>query len=141
MTEPGGDGPKRSASSGCPDRPTSPSASSAFKSGHKGSTFPWANTASALYEHAGPCWLASEIAIIAAASPFRLAYTKRAGATAFGSASHPSELLAQARANSSNAGWWREQLEGADDDRTRAEWALALWSTASGGSYPSCCPN
>jgi hypothetical protein len=105
----------------------------AFKSGHKGSTFPWANTAAALHEHAGACWLASEIAIIAAASPFRLAYTKRAGATAFGSASHPSEHLAQARANNSNAGWWREQLEAADDDRTRAEWALALWSTASGG--------
>ncbi|CPR93237.1 large ATP-binding protein [Mycobacteroides abscessus] len=105
----------------------------AFKSGHKGSTFPWANTAAALYEHTGPCWLASEIATIAAASPFRLAYTKHSGATAFGSASHPSELLAQTRANSSDTGWWREQLEGADDDRTRAEWALALWSTASGG--------
>lgn len=105
----------------------------AFKSGHKGSTFPWVNTAAALHEHAGACWLASEIAIIAAASPFRPAYTKCAGATAFGAASHPSELLAQARASSGNANWWREQLEAIDNgDLGRAEWALALWSIASG---------
>lgn len=44
----------------------------------------------------------------------------------------PSELLAQTRTNCSNVGWWREQLESADSDLTRAEWALALWSTASG---------
>ncbi|MBP2451893.1 NACHT domain-containing protein [Mycolicibacterium lutetiense] len=104
----------------------------AFKAGHKGSTFPWANTASAVYEHTGRGWIASEIAIIGAASPLRLAYSKCAGATAFGAASHPAELLAQTRANEGNADWWREQLAAIDDDLSRAEWTLALWATASG---------
>lgn len=104
----------------------------AFKAGQKGSTFPWAETAAALYAHTGRRWLASEIAIIGAASPFPPAYTKKPGSTPFGCASHPSELLAQARVNSRNAGWWREQLDVLGDDLSRAEWALALWCTASG---------
>ncbi|WP_205878922.1 NACHT domain-containing protein [Mycobacterium camsae] len=104
----------------------------AFKSGYKSSTFPWADTAAAVHEQVGRCWIASEIAIIGAGSPFGLAYSKRAGATAFGSTGHPSELLAQTRANSGNASWWREQLDTLDDDLGRAEWALALWCVASG---------
>lgn len=36
----------------------------AFKSGYKSSTFPWADTAAAVHEHVGRCWIASEIAII-----------------------------------------------------------------------------
>lgn len=104
-----------------------------FKSGQKGSTFPWANTAAAVHEHAGRCWIASEIAIIGAASPFRLAYRKCAAATAFGTTSHPSELLAQTTIHSRDADWWREQLDAIDNgDLGRAEWALALWSVASG---------
>ena len=83
----------------------------ASKPGQKGSTFPWAETAAALHAHTGRRWLASEIAIIGAASPFPPAYTKKPGTTPFGSTSHPSELLAQARANSRNAEWWREQHE------------------------------
>jgi hypothetical protein len=104
----------------------------AFKSGHKGSTFPWAYTATAVHQYTGRCWIASEIAIIGAASPFGLAYSKRAEATAFGTTGHPSELLAQTTAHSRNVGWWREQLKTIDDDLGRAEWALALWSVASG---------
>jgi hypothetical protein len=104
----------------------------AFKAGQKGSTFPWAETAAALHAHTGRRWLASEIAIIGAASPFPAAYTKKHGTTPFGNMSHPSELLAQARSNSRDAEWWRRQLDALDDDLARAEWALALWSTASG---------
>lgn len=104
----------------------------AFKTGQKGSTFPWTDTAAAAHAHVGRRWLPSEIAIIGAASPFRLAYTKTAGATAFGSAGHPAELLAQTRGNNGNVNWWREQLAAIDDDLARAEWALALWTTASG---------
>ncbi|KDA06381.1 large ATP-binding protein [Microbacterium sp. CH12i] len=104
----------------------------AVKVGQKGSTFPWSETAAALYQHAGRCWLASEIAIIGAASPFAPAYTKMPASTAFGRASHPSELLAQTVKNKSNASWWRQQLDGLDDDLSRAEWVLALWSIASG---------
>lgn len=105
----------------------------AFRAGHKGSTFPWETTAASLHAHAGRCWLASEIAIIGAASPLRLGYTKRPGATAFGSSSHPSELLAQTRSNAGSATWWRTQLQFVEhDDLGRAEWSLALWSVASG---------
>lgn len=113
----------------------------AFKTGQKGSTFPWAHTATALHQHAGRCWLASEIAITGAASPFRLGYTKTNGATAFGSAGHPVEILAQTRANNGNAGWWREQLQAMGDDLSRAEWALALWSTASGAVVSELLPD
>jgi len=103
-----------------------------FRSGQKGSTFPWADTAVAVHEHTGRCWIASEIAIIGGASPFRLAYRKNTEATAFGPTSHPAVLLAQTATNSRKADWWREQLEAIDDDLSRAEWALALWATASG---------
>jgi hypothetical protein len=104
----------------------------AFKTGHKGSTFPWVNTAAALYAHVGQCWLASEIAIIGAASPLRTGYVKNPGASAFGSTGHPSELLGKARAHITDANWWRQQLDASDDELGRAEWALALWSIASG---------
>ncbi|MCD2441555.1 large ATP-binding protein [Agromyces sp. SYSU K20354] len=104
----------------------------AFKVGQKGSTFPWDDAATALQAHAGRCWLASEIAIIGAASPYPLAYTKKSGATPFGALSHPSELLAQARGNSGNADWWREQLGTLSDDLDKALWVLALWCTATG---------
>jgi hypothetical protein len=103
-----------------------------FKAGHKGSTFPWVNTAAALYKHAGRCWLASEIAIIGAASPLSTAFVKKPGASAFGTTGHPSELVGQARANINNASWWRQQLDADVDGHGRAEWALALWSIASG---------
>lgn len=103
-----------------------------YKPGYKGSTFPWADTATAVHDHSGPGWTVSEIAIIGASSPFKLAYTKRAGATAFGSTGHPSELLGQSRANAGKADWWREQQETVRSDLERAEWALALWCVATG---------
>lgn len=104
----------------------------AFKAGEKDSTFPWSNTASALFDHVGRCWLASEIAIIGAASPFQSGYTRRREATPFGSTAHPSELLAESRANANDNHWWRQQSLLADDDLGKAEWTLALWCVASG---------
>lgn len=110
-----------------------------FRAGEKGSTFPWSNTASALFEHTGHCWLASQIAIIGAASPHRPAFTRHPGTTPFGPNSHPATLLAETRANATDQQWWREQLktiESADGDTTmdgdlaRAEWVLALWCVA-----------
>ena len=107
-----------------------------FKHGQKGSTFPWANTATALAGHAGRCWLASEIALIGAASPFPPAFTRKTDASAFGTNGHPGELLAQTRTHAKDAGWWREQLTDVssptEDDLARAEWAFALWGVASG---------
>lgn len=104
-----------------------------FRLGYKGSTFPWTDTATAVHEHVGRCWIASEIAIIGAASPFGIAYKKGAEATAFGTTGHPTQLLAQTTIHANDANWWREQLKAIDnDDLGRAEWALALWSVASG---------
>jgi hypothetical protein len=34
--------------------------------------------------------------------------------------------------STNDANWWRQQLEACDDELGRAEWALALWSVASG---------
>jgi hypothetical protein len=108
-----------------------------FKYGQKGSTFPWSDAASTLFDVAGRCWLASEIAIIGAASPHRDGFTRKPSAAAFGPDSHPAELLAQTRGHLDDVAWWREQLAvvtAADgsDDLFRAEWALALWAIPSG---------
>lgn len=104
----------------------------AFKTGEKGSTFPWANTAAALQNHTGRCWLASEIILIGASSPFSLGYMKKPGATAFGPGSHTSELLAQTRAHSDDTNWWQQEVDAIQDELSRAEWALAIWGVASG---------
>ncbi|MEN8675001.1 hypothetical protein [Nocardioides sp.] len=107
-----------------------------FKSGQKGSTFPWSATASALYDHAGRCWLASEIAIIGANAPLVFGGVLRPAATAFGPDGHPAELLKQTREHATDVGWWREQLQVVTapdaDDLAPAEWTFALWATASG---------
>ena len=82
-----------------------------FNIGEKGSAFPWANTATALFEQVGHCWLASQIAIIGAASPHRLGFTRRPGTTPFGPNGHPATLLSETRHNAANDEWWRDQLE------------------------------
>lgn len=41
-------------------------------------------------------------------------------------------MLPQTRANANDANWWRQQLGAAEDELGQAEWALALWSIASG---------
>jgi hypothetical protein len=104
----------------------------AFKAGQKGSTFPWANSATALFDAVGRTWLASEIAVIGAASEHNLAYVKHPTRSAFGPNSHPAELLAQTRQHAADASWWRQQLDTAHDHLDKAEWALALWAVASG---------
>jgi hypothetical protein len=122
-----------------------------FKAGERGSTFPWANTATALFEHAGPCWLASRIAIIGAASPHKLGFTRRRHAQQRHHSGHvhPATLLAETRANATNRQWWRAQLEHIDNmseitaettkngDLARADWALALWCVAPGAVISS----
>ena len=103
-----------------------------FRTGENGSTFPWAKTATALLQHAGRCWLATEIAMIGAASPMGDGYTRAPGTEALGSAGHPATLIEQTRANRASANWWREQLSECEDELGRAEWALALWAVAEG---------
>jgi hypothetical protein len=102
-----------------------------FRQGEKGSTFPWANTASALFDHVGRCWLASEIAIIGAASKHLSGQTIRPGTTAFGAASHPATLMSQIRIHADTVDWWDAERPPVGDDLARAEWSLALWSIGS----------
>jgi hypothetical protein len=110
-----------------------------FRVGEKGSTFPWTNTATALFDSVGPCWLASQIALLGAASPFRLALKLKPNSSAFGDTGHPATLADQTRANAASAEWWRSQLAQLTTtgersriaaERARAEWALALWCVA-----------
>ena len=108
-----------------------------FKQGQKGSTFPWSDASTVLFDVAGRCWLASEIAIIGAASHHRDGFSRKPSAAAFGPDSHPAELLAQTREHLKDAAWWREQLAvvtagDASDDLFRAEWAFALWAIPAG---------
>lgn len=103
-----------------------------YRKGEKGSTFPWANTSTALLQHSGRCWLVTEIAVIGAASPLLDGYTFVQGSEALGSSSHPTSLIAQTRANKANQSWWRERLLACDDDLSKAEWGLALWAVAEG---------
>lgn len=121
-----------------------------FRTGEKGSTFPWSNTATGLFEQVGHCWLASQIAIIGAASPLGLGVARRPETAPFGPNSHPATLLAETRANAADQQWWRNQLEyihkasgetstetTMDSDLARAEWALALWCVAPGSVISS----
>jgi hypothetical protein len=111
-----------------------------FNAGEKGSTFPWANSATALFDAVGRTWLASEIAIIGAASEQNLGYVKHPARSAFGPDAHPAELLAQTRQNAADANWWRQQLSTTVDDLAKAEWALALWAVASGPAIDALLP-
>lgn len=99
-----------------------------FGAGQRGSTFPWVNVSTALTGAIGRCWLASEIAIIGAASPMRLGYSRYPGRFAFGPNGHPSELLGQCRKNAHDTAWWRSTLEETNDELGQAEWTLALWA-------------
>ncbi len=102
-----------------------------FKSGEHGSTFPWSNTATALFDAVGRCWLASEIAVLGAASGHQAGHTTKRGPTAFGPNSHPAVLLAQIRHNANDEQWWRAQRSACVDELAQAEWVFALWAKAS----------
>jgi hypothetical protein len=123
------------------DRPelASAAAKRKFGVGQKGSTFPWANTAAALHEKIGPNWIASQIAILGAASPMHLGLTRQPSRPAFGSGSHPAALLELSRQNAGRAEWWLGEYERVDADpsleteakrNTIAEWCLGLWCVA-----------
>ncbi|WP_141014468.1 NACHT domain-containing protein [Nocardioides sambongensis] len=101
-----------------------------FKKGEKGSTFPWSRTATALFDEVGHCWLASTIAVIGAAHPHNTGAAVFNGTTAFGPKHHPATLLRETRAHADDEGWWKAQLDAAQEDLARAEWALALWAVA-----------
>jgi hypothetical protein len=107
--------------------------SAKFNRGEARSTFPWANSAASIASAFGPCWIASEIAIIGAAtqaSVLRSGSTSIAGAGAFGPNTHYGELLFQLRAHKADPSWWSTEFERNADDLSRRTWTLALLSVA-----------
>jgi hypothetical protein len=115
------------------------SAKRKFGRGQKRSTFPWANTATALFDEMGPSWAATQIAILGAASPMHLGLQRQPDKDAFGPNSHPAALLELTRQNEGDVGWWRAEhdrlaidtaVDAAVRDRALAEWCLALWCVA-----------
>jgi hypothetical protein len=102
-----------------------------FGSGQAGTTFPWANSTTALRMHVGRCWLASSLAILGAASTHGDGWSIKPGEVAFGDASQPAALIAGARNKADDIKWWRQQLADNPDGLSIAEWSLALWAVGS----------
>jgi hypothetical protein len=111
-----------------------------FQRGESGTTYPWANEATALFDKVGRCWLVTEIAVIGAASPLRLGYTKAHDTQAFGPNSHPATLIAETRAHRSDVVWWNDQLTACHDTLSQAEWAFALWGVGTGSTIDELMP-
>ena len=99
-----------------------------FNKGQAGSVAPWGNTARALADIYGPCWLAAEIAVIGSGLPdiFTGAVDQTKGTDPLGTAADYGRLVWEVRRNRSNADWWKTVVESFDDDLSRATWALAL---------------
>nr|WP_271209867.1 NACHT domain-containing protein [Rhodococcus wratislaviensis]GLK34654.1 hypothetical protein GCM10017611_15030 [Rhodococcus wratislaviensis] len=105
-----------------------------FNKGQTGTTSPWGNTARALCNIYGPCWLAAEIAIIGAALPtdeFRTGVDITRDSAPFGPAADYGRLLRDIRFNRAKSEWWDEQFAEHEDPLSRATWALALAAVAS----------
>ncbi|WP_433616783.1 NACHT domain-containing protein [Dactylosporangium sp. CA-139114] len=108
-------------------------AAMAFRKGQAGTTSPWGNTARALRDTIGPCWLAAEIAIIGAFvsnSRWRTGGDITGGSAALGPEPDYGRLLQETRYNRGTAQWWHDQYSAADDLLSRATWALALVAVA-----------
>ncbi|APE12746.1 hypothetical protein BO226_25745 (plasmid) [Rhodococcus sp. 2G] len=104
-----------------------------FNKGQSGTSSPWGNTARALSDIYGPCWLAAEIAIIGASLPtdrFRTGVDITPGSEPFGEAADYGRLLQDIRFNRSKPEWWAEKFVAHDDPLSRATWALALLAGA-----------
>ncbi|MEU7935754.1 NACHT domain-containing protein [Microbispora bryophytorum] len=101
-----------------------------FGKGERGSTFPWAKTAAALFDAVGPCWLVTQIAVLGAAAPHQLGVVRQPGKAAFGKDSHPAALLELSRANAGSVDWWRAQRSSLSRDVDLAAWCIASWCVA-----------
>ncbi|MER7862233.1 hypothetical protein ABTX61_24250 [Amycolatopsis japonica] len=105
-----------------------------FDRGQSGTTSPWGNTARALADIYGPCWLASEIAVIGASLPSTRFATEggfRKGAAPFGSDIDYGILLREVRFNRARPEWWAAHFASCNDPLSRATWAFALVAAAS----------
>lgn len=113
-----------------PDFSTLQSALS-FRKGQKNTTSPWGNTARALADLVGPCWLSAEITVIgAAATAFTTGGDITSGSQPFGPTPDYGRLLQELRSHRSTPSWWSEQLTSHTDPLSRATWTLGLLAVA-----------
>ncbi|MGW0810756.1 NACHT domain-containing protein [Nonomuraea sp. NPDC002799] len=106
---------------------------SKFSKWQNGTTSPWGNTARAIKQIFGPCWLAAEIAVIGAASSDRRWTTggdRDSGSACLGADPDYGYLLQSLRGARRDTNWWLMQLAEHGDPLSRATWALALISVA-----------
>ncbi|MGW8685420.1 NACHT domain-containing protein [Streptomyces sp. NPDC055817] len=101
--------------------------------GQAGTTSLWGNTARAVSELFGPCWLAAEIAVIGAAADPRVFLTGgdlSRDSECFGPYADYGRLLQETRRNRADSSWWTHTFTAYPDPLSRAVWVLALLSTA-----------
>ncbi|WP_435211437.1 NACHT domain-containing protein [Streptomyces sp. bgisy034] len=101
--------------------------------GQTGTTSLWGNTARAVGELFGPCWLAAEIAVIGAASDPKTFLTGgdlSRDSECFGPHPDYGRLLQETRRNRADPSWWTHTFTAYPDPLSRAVWVLALLSTA-----------
>ncbi|MFD8384972.1 NACHT domain-containing protein [Streptomyces sp. NPDC059679] len=101
--------------------------------GQAATTSIWGNTARAVSELFGPCWLAAEIAVIGAATDphrFLTGGDLTRGSECFGSRPDYGRLLQEVRHNRANGPWWTDTFTTYADPLSRAVWVLALLNTA-----------
>lgn len=98
--------------------------------GQKGTTEPWQNAARELARLHGPCWLATDIAIIGAATQDTLpegSFDK--DGKPFGSEIDYGTLVMDLRKKPTEE-WWQSNFDEYQDSLSRRTWAFALLATA-----------
>lgn len=96
--------------------------SSLFRKGQGHSTAPWQDTARAIAAIHGPCWLATEIALVGVAnSSVRTGGTFDPEKPAFGS-SMDYGVYVQSLRQGKNAEWWSDQIKSCTDNHTKMAW-------------------
>lgn len=101
--------------------------------GQANTTSIWGNTARAVSELFGPCWLAAEISIIGAATnpkKFLTGGDLTRGSECFGPHPDYGRLLQETRRNRADPAWWTNTFTTYTDPLSRSVWVLALLSTA-----------
>lgn len=100
--------------------------STLFRKGQKGSTAPWQDTAREIAVIHGPCWLATEIALIGVATrSVRTGGSFDPGRSVLGSAMDYG-VYVQALRQGQNDNWWRDQAATCTDNHSKMAWVGGL---------------
>lgn len=104
--------------------------SSLFRRGQQGSTAPWQDTAREIAAIHGPCWLATEIALIGVVNGFvRTGGSFDPGKPALGPAMDYG-VFVQALRKGQDENWWRDQSNAMDDAHSKLAWVAGLLVSA-----------